>query len=372
MARIDRLDDNLKEVLKHAAVIGRSFLYKILQTLIDSEDQLDSWLLDLQQLELIREKSRAPELELMFKHALAQQAIYESILVDRRKELHRAAGKCIETIFASRLDEFSGLLAYHYARGEDWPKAQEYLMKAGDQAGQIAADAEALNHYRRAMDACTRAFGDKWDQSERAVLTRKIGEAFFRRGDHEHACEYLERALGLWGHVHPTSSPGIRSHISKETLKQLAHRLLPTMTEQEQSHVTASEEVSTIYDRLAWIDYFRNPERCLLDGLKQLNYSERDNFPLGVVRGASVVGLVLDLIPMPSLARRYHVKSLKLAEALQHRLASLTLTWDTARITLRSGYGMRLLLARQSPQTRIARQESFEDGAPPPKYLGGY
>ncbi len=321
MARIDRLDNNLKEVLKHAAVIGRSFLYEILHALIDSGGQLDSWLVDLQQIELIREKSRAPELEFIFKHALAQQAIYESILVERRKELHRAVGRCIETIFAQRLGEFSGVLAYHYAKGEDWSKAQEFLLKAGDQAGQIAANAEALSHYRRAMDACTRAFGDKWDQTERAVLTRKIGEAFFRRGDHGHACEYLERALGLWGHVHPTSFPGIRNHISKETLIQVAHRLLPTVSEQAPSRVNAAEEVSTIYDRLAWIDYFRHPERCLLDGLKQLNYSERDNFPLGVVRGASVVGMVLDLIPLPSLARRYHSKSLKLAEALQHRLA---------------------------------------------------
>ena len=321
MARIDRLDDHLKEVLKHAAVIGRSFLYKVLHTLIDSKGQLDSWLFDLQQLELIREKSRVPELEFIFKHALAQQAIYESILVERRKELHRAVGKCIETIFASHLDEFSGLLAYHYARGEDWPKAQEFLLKAGDQAGQIAADAEALSHYRRAMDACTRAFGDKWDKSERAVLTRKIGEAFFRRGDHEHACEYLERALRLWGHVHPTSSSGIRSDISKETLKQLLHRLFPATFKHALSQVRASEEVSTIYDRLAWIDYFRSSARCLLDGLKQLNYSEHDDFPLGVVRGASVVGLVLDLIPVPSLARNYHVKSIRLAEALQHRLA---------------------------------------------------
>ena len=59
----------------------------------------------------------------------------------------------IETLFAGRLEEFYGLLAYHYARAEIWDKAQSYLMKAGDQAGRVASDEEALAHYRQAMEA---------------------------------------------------------------------------------------------------------------------------------------------------------------------------------------------------------------------------
>jgi len=40
----------------------------------------------------------------------------------------------MESLFADRLDDFFGLLAYHYTKAEDWEKAQEYLFKAGDQA----------------------------------------------------------------------------------------------------------------------------------------------------------------------------------------------------------------------------------------------
>ena len=62
-------------------------------------------------------------------------------------------------------------------------EAQAYLLKAGDQAGRIAADAEALAHYQDAIEAYTRAFGDTWDPLERASLERKMGEALFRRGE---------------------------------------------------------------------------------------------------------------------------------------------------------------------------------------------
>ena len=128
-----------------------------------------------------------PELEYLFKHALVQEATYGSILRQRRLELHRRVGECIERLFPERLDEFYGLLAHHYGQAEDWPKAHEYLLKAADEAGRIAADAEALGYYRRALETHAQVFGDRWEPVERAALERGMGEAFFRLGRHEEA-----------------------------------------------------------------------------------------------------------------------------------------------------------------------------------------
>ena len=66
MARIDRLESELKQVLRFAAVIGRSFYRRILQALDAAEHQLDEDLDKLQQLEFIRKKKLAPEVEYMF------------------------------------------------------------------------------------------------------------------------------------------------------------------------------------------------------------------------------------------------------------------------------------------------------------------
>lgn len=133
----------------------------MLKVISEASQRLDDSLDKLQQTELIHEKQAMPELEYIFKHALAQEATYENILLKRRRELHARVAQTIEMLFAERLEELYGLLAYHYSKAEVWDKAQEYLLKAGDQAGRIAADAEALSLYQQAMSAYAHVFGDK-------------------------------------------------------------------------------------------------------------------------------------------------------------------------------------------------------------------
>ena len=118
-------------------------------------------------------------------------------------------GECIERLFPERLDEFYGLLAHHYGQAEDWPKAHEYLLKAADQAGRIAADAEALGFYRRALETHAQVFGDRWEPVERAALERGMAEALLRLGRHEEAREHLYRALDLLGASYPQSQRGV-------------------------------------------------------------------------------------------------------------------------------------------------------------------
>ena len=69
-----------------------------------------------------------------------------------------------------------------------------YLVNAGDQAGNLAGNAEALSHYKQAFAVSRAAFGDEWDPAERAVLEVRMGETLFSRGEHELAVEYLQRA----------------------------------------------------------------------------------------------------------------------------------------------------------------------------------
>ena len=104
--------------------------------------------------ELIRLRQQLPELEYIFKHALVQEAAYGSILAERRRGIHRrvAAGdRSSCSAIASRSSPACWPITTRCA--EDWEKAQEYLFKAGDQAGRMAADAEALDHYRQAEAA---------------------------------------------------------------------------------------------------------------------------------------------------------------------------------------------------------------------------
>jgi tetratricopeptide (TPR) repeat protein len=323
MARVDRLDEDTKQALRLASVIGRSFLHRIVAAMSEAASELDRHLAHLQQLELIREKRRIPELEYIFKHALVQEATYESILVDRRRQLHRRVAECIESLFPERLDEFSALLAYHYARADAWEKAQAYLFKAGDQAARVAADAEALTQYEQAMAAYARAFGDRWDPQERAILERKIGEALFRRGDHHEAIVHYQRALEYYGTPYPKSRWGLRFAIAAEVIRQVGHRLLPgtlwrTRTPADDVMV---RERSRLYAASAWVHYFVDQERFVLDTFHQLNLSEQVGLRTGIALGSMAVGVVCDLVALPGIAYRYHQRAIRLGEELQDLFA---------------------------------------------------
>ena len=88
------------------------------------------------------------ELEYLFKHALAQEVAYESILASKRRERHLKVAGSIEKVFSERIHEFYGMLAYHYSRAENHKKAEEYLIKAGEEALKSSASIEALNYYQ--------------------------------------------------------------------------------------------------------------------------------------------------------------------------------------------------------------------------------
>ncbi len=320
MARIDRLDEDLKQLLKLAAVVGRSFLYRVLKTIAEAEHELDRNLDRLQHVDLIRERRRIPELEFMFKHALVQEATYESILADRRRHLHRAVAVCIESLFSDRMEEFASLLAYHYVRAEDWQKAQEYLFKAGDQAARIAADAEALAHYELAAAAYARVFGDRWDPLQRAVFERKMGEALLRRGEHQQASQYLRRALGYLGTSYPTRRWQIRLGILGQVIRQVSHRLMPqALAGREVTAVDpAAEERVRVFFGMSWILYFVDPEMLLLNTLTLLNWSERAGVAVGVTAGSMPVGLLCNMIGWPGLASSYHGRAVRAAEQVGH------------------------------------------------------
>jgi predicted ATPase len=73
---VDRLDKEIKDVLKKASVIGRSFLYRLLKSIEDKGDVLDTHLSVLINENLIREKTIDPELEYYFYHDLIKDAVY--------------------------------------------------------------------------------------------------------------------------------------------------------------------------------------------------------------------------------------------------------------------------------------------------------
>jgi class 3 adenylate cyclase/tetratricopeptide (TPR) repeat protein len=203
MARIDRLEEETRNLVKIASVIGRSFFFRILTEVARTIEDINSKLSYLKEIQLIRERRRMEELEYLFKHALTQEAAYESILLQRRREIHLEVADAIIEVFNERLPEFYGMLAFHYSKCENLEKAEEYLRKAGEEALKASASIEALNYCQEALKLYLNKHGDSGDPEKIAGLEKYIALALYNRGHHDEAIEYFDRVLEYWGVKRP-------------------------------------------------------------------------------------------------------------------------------------------------------------------------
>lgn len=151
-ARLDRLEDNIKRTMQVASAIGRDFAFRVLQIVTGMQDQLKTYLLNLQELEFIYEKSLFPELEYIFKHVLTQEVAYNSMLLSRKKKLHERIGNAIELLYPERLEEFYEILAHHHSRGENLEKSYRYFRLSGEKAARNSSNWEALRFCKEAID----------------------------------------------------------------------------------------------------------------------------------------------------------------------------------------------------------------------------
>ncbi|MFC1833766.1 adenylate/guanylate cyclase domain-containing protein [Thermodesulfobacteriota bacterium] len=156
-ARMDRLSEDLKATMQVASVIGRDFAFRILKSIMALGEELRVRLTNLVGLEILYEKALYPELEYIFKHALTQEVAYESMLKQKRRELHGRIAQAIEELFPDRLDEHCEMLAHHYGRGGDAEKAVRYLLLAGEKSNRQDAVQNANDFFERAFETVEKA-----------------------------------------------------------------------------------------------------------------------------------------------------------------------------------------------------------------------
>jgi class 3 adenylate cyclase/predicted ATPase len=152
-SRIDRLGANEKALLQTLAVLGKEFSLSLIEQVgARSGVELERMLSALQLAEFIYEQPAFPEVEYTFKHALTQEVAYNSMLSERRKQLHERTAQAIGKLFDSELETHLSDLAHHYSRSGNAAKAVEYLQRAGEQAIERSANAEAITQFSAALD----------------------------------------------------------------------------------------------------------------------------------------------------------------------------------------------------------------------------
>ena len=183
--RLDRLGP-AKEVAQIASAYGREFAVDLLAATLDrGEDDLQADLDRLVAIDVVFQNSRSTR-RYTFRHALLQDAAYESMLKSKRREVHARIADVLSRNRPEMAETEPEVLATHLAGAGDDVGAAECWQKAGRIALRNSAYREAIGAFKNALPL----LGGK----ARADIHRAITSAYFAVGDHKSVREHLEYA----------------------------------------------------------------------------------------------------------------------------------------------------------------------------------
>jgi class 3 adenylate cyclase len=152
MARLDRFMP-VKEIAQIGAAIGREFSYELIAAVAPMpRAQLDDSLVRLTESGLAYRRGTPPDATYTFKHALVQDAAYDSLLKSRRQELHAKVARVIEARFPHIQTTEPEVLAHHLTAAGLAAAAIPLWQAAGELASKRMALAEAIAHLRQGLE----------------------------------------------------------------------------------------------------------------------------------------------------------------------------------------------------------------------------
>jgi class 3 adenylate cyclase/predicted ATPase len=152
MARLDRLT-TVKAAVQLGATIGRQFSYELLQAVAPlDEAALQHSLRQLVEAEIVYQRGVGSQALYTFKHALIQDAAYQSLLKSTRQQYHQRIAQVLEARFAQTAETQPELLAHHYTEAGLSEQAISYWQRAGRQAARRSAHVEAIAHLTKGLE----------------------------------------------------------------------------------------------------------------------------------------------------------------------------------------------------------------------------
>ena len=208
MARLDRLN-TAKEMAQIGADVGREFSYELIRAVSPlDEASLQQALAKLVEAELLYQRGLPPQVRYLFKHALVQDAAYQSLLKSTRQQVHQQIARVLVGQFPDTVAIQPELVAHHYTEAGLGKQAIPYWQRAGERAVQLPAYAEAIRFYHLALQALERQ--ESVDEAQRCMLLLALGEAQRKAGEHAEAQETFLRAADVARALGATEASPVR------------------------------------------------------------------------------------------------------------------------------------------------------------------
>jgi len=148
IARVDKLNPELKNITKKASVLGNQFTDNVLKSMTD-DNRIDSYILDGEKQNIWYSLSKANK---AFQNAFIRESIYGLILKKELRNLHKSAAETFETLYTKDLKPYYADIAFNYERAEINDKTAFYFEKAGDYAKDLYQNQAALEYYDNLLE----------------------------------------------------------------------------------------------------------------------------------------------------------------------------------------------------------------------------
>ncbi|MCK4642281.1 tetratricopeptide repeat protein [bacterium] len=275
IARIDRLESRLRDLIKTASVLGKEFSAKVLTGMLKGQ-QLDT---DLHEIESEAIWSAISEIWYVFKHAMIRDTVYNMQLEKTLKNLHKLAGDTMEAIYSQDLSPHLAALAYHFEKADISDKAAHYLERAASSAQEKYLNQEALNLYSRLLN-----FLDE----EKKIVDIKVESARIHKliGNYPQGLEDLQEALTISDNIkdYGASTAKIKQEIANLSWHSGDFKLCLTSGEEAYELFTRLKDLRGMRSAIADVGYahfflndYDKEKECFLT---QLELAEKIGDPL--------------------------------------------------------------------------------------------
>ena len=273
MARLDKAPA-VREVAQLGAVFGREFPYDMLNAVgVIEETALRDGLGQLVEAELLYQRGRPPRAKYMFKHALIQDAAYQSLLKRTRQHYHREVAALLSSQFAETVDSHPEILAHHYSEAGDKGQAISYWLRAGQMALQRSANHEAIGHLNKGLALVPESDAKA---SQELAMQRLLGTAYMATKGYgaPETVEAFDRARKLCAIVHDDSIYPVMFGVYVSAITRAKHPLA----------VEAAVEMQQLVARTE--DAYAKSAAYMMSGVAYLHIGKlleaRDNFDAGM------------------------------------------------------------------------------------------
>jgi predicted ATPase len=333
MARLDRVAP-VRELAQLGATLGREFSYELLHAVSAmDEGPLQQGLRQLVEAELIYQRGLPPQATYVFKHALIQDAAYQSLLKSRRQQLHQQIAQVLAERFPETVETQPELLAHHSTEAGLIEQAIPYWQRAGQRAAQRSANTEAIVHLTKGIELL-KTLPDSPEHAQQE-LTLQIALGAVLMATKGFAAPEVERAyarardlcqqLGETPQLFPVLL-GLRSFYQQRgamrTAQELGEQLL-NLAQRQQDLVPLLEAHYGLGTPLFWLGELASARAHCEQGtvLYNLQKHRSDTFLSGFDRGVACLSYeahVLWFLGYPDQALMKSQKALTLARELAH------------------------------------------------------